>query len=119
MLRIWLVAAMALGAGCAGDDDLDPTAPELHDLGTCDADWMSGLTDCERACHDVHDVKPDLGPAPACHARFTGTRGTEQPRNCSDAGIFEYRGVLGCCAYDTEHLDNGSVPVRFAVCDEQ
>ncbi len=120
MLRIALGVLVVLGVGCA-DSDLDPTAPELHQLGACASGWPSsvGVGNCELPCQDVRPADPEHGVPFVCTARFTGTRGLVQARSCSESMAFDYHGVTGCCGYDYEKADDGSVFVRFAVCDEQ
>lgn len=114
MLRI--LAVIVVVAGC-GDSDLEPTAPELHELGACAADWTSNGLQCERPCEHVR-TPPQAGKPKVCTATYASTAGDTRTAQCDEPSAFDYRGVTGCCVYDAR-LDNGRVPVRFAVCGEE
>lgn len=120
-MRKVLILIGVLGSGCVARGDLDPDSPTLHDIVSCSSDWPSqaGVNACERACEEPHptDRSPDDTASGTCSSSFTGTSGAHESRTCYSSMIFDYRGVEGCCVYDQEHFDNGTVPVRFAVCD--
>lgn len=114
-----LMLLAIVAAGCAGEEDLDPTSPELHELVACSPDWTTAAgVSCERPCEDPHptmraadDNNPDV-----CIGSFISTRGTMRSATCYASMKFDYRGVDGCCVYDFEMLDSGGNPIRFAVC---
>jgi hypothetical protein len=118
MWKIWPLTLLA--TACAGDG-LSPDSPALHDLVTCSKDWnaMGGTKACERACEDPHPTQRVAGDTSTdvCAGTFTDTRGVVQTTTCYQSMQFDYRGVRGCCGFDRDHLDNGGVPIRFAVCD--